>query len=84
MISPWAKRNFVDHTTTDQSSILRFIEDNWLGGQRITGSFDAIAGKLDGMFDFRAPHNRGLYLLDQNSGLVVVNQNGDHDPDWRW
>ena len=84
VISPWAKRNFVDHTTTDQSSVLRFIEDNWLGGQRITGSFDAIAGKLDGMFDFRAPRNRGLYLLDQNSGLVVVNQNGDHDPDWRW
>ena len=30
VISPYAKANFVDHTMTDQSSILRFIEDNWL------------------------------------------------------
>jgi len=29
MVSPWAKVNYVDHTLTDQSSILRFIEDNW-------------------------------------------------------
>jgi phospholipase C len=32
VISPWAKSNFVDHTLTDQTSILRFIEDNWLSG----------------------------------------------------
>ena len=44
VISPWARHNFVDHTMTDQTSILRFVEDNWLGGQRIgDGSFDAIA-----------------------------------------
>lgn len=54
VISPFAKANFVDHTTTDQSSILRFIEDNWLKGQRIGGgSFDALAGSLTNMFDFR-------------------------------
>ena len=29
MISPWSKVNYVDHTLTDQSSLLRFIEDNW-------------------------------------------------------
>src|SRR5215471_10645402 len=29
VISPWARRNFVAHTISDQSSILRFIEDNW-------------------------------------------------------
>ena len=29
VISPYAKTNFVDHTLTDQTSILRFIEDNW-------------------------------------------------------
>jgi phospholipase C len=52
VISPFAKQNYVDHETTDQSSILRFIEDNWnlgrLGGQ----SFDARAGSLSGLFDF--------------------------------
>src|SRR6202012_1424670 len=41
VISPWAKSNFFDHTITDQTSILRFVEDNWLGGERIgQGSFD--------------------------------------------
>ena len=29
MVSPWSKVNYVDHTLTDQSSLLRFIEDNW-------------------------------------------------------
>lgn len=29
IISPFAKENFVDHSITDQSSILRFIDDNW-------------------------------------------------------
>ena len=52
MISPYAKRNFVDHTITDQSSVVKFIEDNWLGGERITGSFDAVAGSITNMFDF--------------------------------
>ncbi len=31
VVSPWAKSNAVDHTMTDQTSILRFVEDNWLG-----------------------------------------------------
>jgi len=53
VVSPWAKQNFVDHTLTDQTSITRAIEDNWLGGQRIGGgSFDAIAGSLQNMFNF--------------------------------
>jgi hypothetical protein len=29
LVSPWAKVNYVDHSLTNQSSILRFIEDNW-------------------------------------------------------
>src|SRR5262249_52396456 len=29
VISPYAKQNYVDHSTTDQTSVLRFIEDNW-------------------------------------------------------
>jgi len=72
VISPWARRNYVDHTITDQSSILRFVEDNWLGSQRITGSFDALAGTLDGMFNFKEKQNDGLYLLNDSTGLVTV------------
>ena len=70
MISPYAKQNYVDHTVTDQTSILRFIEDNWLDGQRITGSFDNLAGRLNTMFDFRDPDTTP-YILDSSTGLVT-------------
>src|SRR5262249_312725 len=30
VVSPWSRENFVDHTVTDQTSVIRFIEDNWL------------------------------------------------------
>jgi phospholipase C len=58
VVSPWAKPNFIDDTITDQSSILRFIEDNWELGRLGGGSTDAIAGSLNNLFDFdnsRAP-----------------------------
>ena len=69
MISPFAKQNYVDHTVTDQSSILRFVEDNWLGGQRITGSFDNLAGRLNTMFDFKNADTTP-YILDASTGSV--------------
>ena len=69
VISPWAKRNFVDHTPTDQTSVLRFIEDNWLGGERIgQGSFDSLANSITQMFDLSAPKNSGRLFLDPVSG----------------
>ncbi len=54
VISPYARHNYIDHTLTDQTSILKFVEDNWLGGQRIQagGSFDTIAGSIQNMFSF--------------------------------
>ncbi len=52
VISPYAKRNYVDHTLTNQSSILQFIEDNWNTGRIGGGSFDALSGSLINMFDF--------------------------------
>ncbi len=69
VISPWARQNFVDHTMTDQSSIIHFIEDNWLGGQRIGGgSFDAIASSISQMFDFTQIRTNGTLILNPNSG----------------
>jgi phospholipase C len=73
VISPWAKANYVDHTVTDQASIIRFIEDLYLDGKRIGGgSFDAQSGSLLGMFDFskKMPQNAGKLLLDPDTGLV--------------
>jgi phospholipase C len=57
VISPFAKKNYVDHTLVDQSSVLRFVEDNWLGSERVQpgGSFDTLAGPLSNMFTFTAP-----------------------------
>jgi phospholipase C len=68
VLSPYSKVNAVDHTITDQTSILKFVEDNWLGGQRIgDGSFDALAGSLGGMLDFKNPHPKPL-ILDPITG----------------
>ena len=77
VVSPFAKRNFVDHTLTDQTSVLRFVEDHWLNGERIQpgGSFDTIAGPIDDMFDFdhrTEDHPRKLFLNPHN-GTVVAN-----------
>ena len=72
-ISPWARANYVSHTVTDQSSILRFIEDTFLNQQRIgQGSYDEIAGSLGDMLDFSgsAPQNGAVMLLDETTGQV--------------
>lgn len=72
VVSPWARRNFVDHGVTDQTSIIHFIEDNWLHGQRIgQGSFDALANPLDAMFDFGSrPSGRNArkLILSETTG----------------
>ncbi len=66
VLSPYARSNYVDHATTDQSSILKFIEDNWKTGRIGDGSFDSIAGSLAGMFDFRRHPNMSRLILDNN------------------
>ena len=72
VISPYAKINYVDHVMLDQSSTIRFIEDNWLGGQRIgSGSFDAIAGPINSMFDFSFLHTAPL-ILNTSTGEPVT------------
>ena len=82
IVSPWAKRNFIDHTTTDQTSILRFIEDNWKLG-RIDdldhpggtpagqASFDNVAGSILNMFDFDDEPHPEPVILDHFTGAVV-------------
>ncbi|MDQ2904368.1 MAG: alkaline phosphatase family protein [Chloroflexota bacterium] len=62
VISPFAKDNFVDHSVTDQTSILRFIEDNWKLSRIGDQSFDALAGTLNNMFNFHDRDGRNLYL----------------------
>ena len=86
VISPYAKSNYVDHAILDTTSVLRFIEDNWQlgridsldnpGGARAgQGSFDQLAGSIEGLFDFddRYPFSRDdlPLLLNDSTGEVV-------------
>jgi LPXTG-motif cell wall-anchored protein len=52
VISPYAKRGFVDHTTYDTTSILKLIETRW--NLAALGSRDAAANDLTNAFDFSA------------------------------
>lgn len=78
VISPLVESNVIDHTLTDQSSIIRFIEDNWLHGERVQqgGSFDTVAGDVDHLFKMRAPASKEQaehreLILNPTSGAVV-------------
>ncbi len=69
VVSPWSRQNFVDHSVTDQTSIIRFVEDNWLGGQRIgQGSFDALANSITQMFNFSKIRHDGTLFLNPSTG----------------
>jgi phospholipase C len=72
VISPYAKKNYVSHVQITQASIPRFIEDNWLNGQRIGGgSFDATTGAIDDLFNFDKA-NMTMLTLDPTSGSVLT------------
>jgi len=80
VISAWAKKNFVSNTLTSQTSITKFIEDNWLNGQRIPGSFDSVTGSIEDMFQFfsfhhrlKHPENGKPFILNPVTGQPVAN-----------
>jgi phospholipase C len=63
VISPWTKENYVSGTLMDQTSILSFIEYNWLNNERISEtSFDNIAGSIEDLFDFEKFRGGRLFL----------------------
>lgn len=68
VVSPYAKVNFVDHTTADTTSILRFIEDNWGLGRIGDQSLDEKSGSLLGLFDFRRGDPGRRLILDPKTG----------------
>ena len=71
VISPYAKHNFVDSTLTDQSSVVRFIEDNWALPRIGNGSFDEVAGTIENMFNFNNKRSDAVFL-DPLTGQVVA------------
>jgi phospholipase C len=68
VISPFARANYVDHHTTEQASILRFIEDNWKTGTIGDFCFDTRAGSIKHMFNFKKP--RSIQVLLKPNGAV--------------
>ncbi len=68
LVSPWSKQNFVAHNVTDQTSIIRFIEDNWQTGRIGDSSFDALAGDISPMFDFTKRQLNPPLFLNTTTG----------------
>jgi phospholipase C len=57
IVSPWARRGFVDHTVYDTTSILKFIETRW--HLEPLAERDAAAADLTAAFDFTQPPEQG-------------------------
>ncbi len=74
VISLWSKVNFVDHTLIDQTSIIRFIEDNWNLGRIGNNSYDEKAGSLLKIFNFtnNGQHAQRLFLHPSNGTTVNI------------
>ena len=76
LISPFAKRNAVDHNLSNQASMINFVEYNW-GLPGIPGSVDQAQSSVDasegvpfdlaGMFEFSGGKN-GKLFLDPGTG----------------
>jgi phospholipase C len=69
LVSPYAKRGHVDHTTLDFTSELKFIENNW--GVAPLAERDAAANDIRTAFDFSAPA-RSPVLLDRSRSTPVL------------
>ena len=74
VISPYTKANSVTSNLTNQASVVNFIENNWLHGQRIgNGSFDTVSGSLtgSGLLNFHTRPNFRPVILNPTTGEVV-------------
>ncbi|OEV02960.1 phospholipase C [Streptomyces nanshensis] len=67
VISPYSKVNKIDHTQTEQTSITKFIEQNWHTSAIGDHAFDARANSLNGLFDFRHPNGKQVLLKKDGS-----------------
>jgi len=74
VISPYTRQNYVSSNETNTASVVKFIEDNWLHGERIPNSFDATSGSLDargGLLDFNTRPHFNPVILNPTTGAVV-------------
>ncbi len=73
VISPMAKINYISHQISDQTSILRLIEDNWNLGRMGNQSFDSNAGSLNDMFNFTKGYYANKLFLNPD-GTITKNK----------
>jgi len=84
-ISPYAKKGYVDHQVLSFDAYVKFIEDDFLGGQRLDPKTDgrpdprpdvrenaAILGDLGADFDFAQPP-RPPMLLPVHPTTTLIN-----------
>ena len=58
---------------------MRFIEDNWLKGERLGGgSFDTTAGSIMDMFDFAGGGKTAALYLDPEKGTPLSSPPAAH------
>jgi len=75
VVSPYAKRGYIDHQTLSHDAYLKFIEDDFLGGARLDPTTDGrpdprlsvrenagVLGDLTADFDFSQPPRRPVVL----------------------
>ncbi len=75
VISPYAKRGFIDHQTLSSDAYLKFIEDDFLGGARLDPATDGrpdrrpdvrenqpVLGNLEQDFNFSQPPRAPVLL----------------------
>lgn len=60
LVSPYARRGFVDHTQLDHTSILKFIESNW--NIPPLAERDARANNFTSAFDFSSPPRSPVFI----------------------
>jgi phospholipase C len=88
LISPYARRGYIDHQTLSFDAYNKFIEDVFLGGQRLDPKTDGrpdprpnvreaqpILGDLAREFNFDQPPAQPL-LLEPNPGLAPAGPEG--------
>jgi phospholipase C len=72
IVSPWVTPNTIHHTQREQTSITKFIEDNWGLGRIGDQSFDQRAATLNSMFDFNVGDPRApAVFLNPSNGAVL-------------
>jgi phospholipase C len=69
LVSPYAKRGYIDGTTLDFTSMLKFIEVNW--GLEPLAERDKNANDLFSAFDFKQPPRQPEYLPFERMNVAV-------------